>query len=311
MAIDFDPFESPTAPAVPVLCLLCAGPGWALGWAGQDRALAVHAWESGQPPLECPLGLWIDAMQLALREHLGPSPALQWCWAPLPKALRPAWWPDALRRQRPCREWAVREGLTWAGARRIAPASDLASLWGALAGPVPQVTPVRAWFAAMTRHPGACAAASLWACFSLHLALQWGVQPWLEDRRTLAWAQWAQERNAEIQRLDREREQARHDEQTARIQRWVQAQARARAPLEALAELLRTSATLAQAQFWSGLRYADGAWTVQGMAGHEVELSPWLGRPGAQALPQVLQSEPASWPPAPDWGWPAWRFEWR
>lgn len=302
---------------MPTLCLLCAAPGWAVGWAGQNRPLAQHAWPSGQPPDQCPLDLWVDAMQLALRDHLGPGPALQWCWARLPKALRPAWWPDAPRRHHPCREWALGEGLVWAGARRIAPSvdlsdlSDLAELWGALSGPAPQAMPAMAHWLERAQHPAASVALSVLACLVVHAALQWGLHPWLEERQAQSWAQLAQARRAEIQRLEREREQALKAEQISRTQRWAQAQDRALAPLNALVPLLRASAAVAQPQFFSSLRFADGAWTVQGVAGHEVELSTWLGRVGELGLPQVLQSGPATWPPEPEWGWPAWRFEWR
>lgn len=311
MSIELDPSE---LPITPTLCLVCASPGWALGWVGQAAALMVQPWAAGAPPQACPLDLWAEGLQLALREHLGSAPTLQLCWGPVPADQRPAWWPDGARRLKPWRQLASQQGLGWQGAHRMAAPAGLAELWDtaqSVPGRAGQWLPTGGWSDRLARHPGRVSAASALICLGLHAALQWGLHPWLQAQHALTWARLDQERDQERQRLAREREQSRQAEQSTRGRLWAQGQARARAPLDNLVEVLRTTDSMAQAQFWTGLRYSDGVWTLQGVAGHEADVQTWLQGVMARWAPQTVQAGPSTWPAEPEWGWPAWRFEWR
>lgn len=184
---------------------------------------------------------------------------------------------------------------------------DLTEIW-------PQAQ--RAWANAEVSAPGslrwpgpvALTCVSALVCVCVHSALQWGIRPWIQEQRALASAQAEQDRQAEQQRLLRERERAVQVEQVQRTRQWAMWQSESLRPLQSLAQVLGQTDTMAAPQFWQALRYADGAWTVQGVASHESDVQPWWQWASFGGTSQLLESAPGVWPPEPEWGWPAWRF---
>lgn len=305
------------------LCLACSAQGWVLGWLGAPKPLTLEVWPQSCPAHTAPWAQWAQAVELALRQQLLTQTRLRVRWVNLPPSACPDWWPQHRGQLKALRAWAKQEGLHWGGGQPLAECTDLSQLWdltrtdtisaGAANGSHTPNMPngVSALTTALRRHPMALLAASALACLLLHLALQMGLYPWLQERRKQERAQLEQAQRSEIQRLAHERELAHRAEQSERLKRWVLWQTQAMAPLNALSELLRSSDATSHPQIWTGLRYAEGTWTVQGITGFESDLQGGLNAHLARGLPQILSSSQILWPPEPEWGWPAWRFEWR
>ena len=305
------------------LCLACCAPGWVLGWLGAPKPMALEVWPQSCPTPMAPWAQWSQAVELALRQQLLSHTRLRVHWVDLPPTACPDWWPQHRGSLKALRAWAKKQGLLWGGGQPLAQCADLSQLWdlarrdatssGAAPGSKPSNTrdTYKALTAALHRHPMALLAVSASVCLLVHLALHLGVHPWLQVRQEQEWARLEHAKQSEIQRLAHERELAHRAQESEHLKRWLQWQNQGMAPLHALSDLLRSSDATPNPQFWSGLRYADGAWTVQGVTGFESDLQGGLTAPLARGLPQILSSGQILWPPEPEWGWPAWRFEWR
>lgn len=296
----------------PTLRWVCTPSGWALGWAHAPQPLIEQPWAQGRPPADFPEDEWSIGLIQALGDMASDRGVVDvWCslTAPQPK---PDWWPDSAQGRKRWRAWLRAMDCRLGESRSIESEPDPSALWDTVAtlrveaGANPPTGP-RRWSLMPT--PGRPMLISGVAALAVHAAVVWVLEPALalhrQQQQALAEAAWA----AEQQQKSEQRALARVAEQAQRRQQWQAHQTLARQPLEQLAHLLEAARGVTQPQFWAELRYADGAWTIFGVASHESawheavaqSLSPWQ--------PQTLESAPGVWPPPPAAAWPAWRFQ--
>ena len=306
-----DPDSSPPNRA-PDLWLVCAWQGWALGWAEQATALTEASWPDTEPPTEFPARLFQSAIEQALQQAPMSSPLLVLWVATWPHEQAPHWWPEGLRRLKPWRHLAREMKLQWGRVQVIFHSHEAGSLWdGALRAHQENLqsgsnsTEPQVALAAPLR---TLAVSSLLA-LGLHGLLVFGLRPMLAGEVIQAQIQADQVRVQEHQRQAQTREQSHATEQVKRTKEWHELQTKAKAPVEALVRVLHLTEARLQPQYWINLRFADGAWNLQGVTSHEAALEDLLQGPLSAWNPQVVQAGSVAWPPEPDWGWPAWQFQ--
>jgi hypothetical protein len=129
----------------------------------------------------------------------------------------------------------------------------------------------------------------------------------------LAQNRWQAEQ-AERERLEQENQLRLHalnEEKTRQRQQWALEQTRGLNPWRELARFMGARQNGSEPQLWTGLRWAQGTWTVSGVTSHEPEPGLWSSNGADLGVVSNLNAAPITWPPEPARGWPAWRFQWQ
>ena len=172
---------SPTTDAA-VLCLALCPQGWVLGWVGLNHPTALSSWSEFGPPTACPVDVWVQAIELTLRDHLGLSPRFELVWTDLTDTEVPTWWPTGRRTYKPWQSMAQAQGLIWLGGRRLTQAADLQGLWTLVHATMeaPVVHRRVDWLQSLIASPARMCLISSVLCLFAHALLLGALHPWLE-----------------------------------------------------------------------------------------------------------------------------------
>lgn len=286
--------------------------GWALGRIWQDQPVLDQSWPQGDPPIDCPAPDLAWALRQALGTPVEVDQDLHLLVCACAPQNRPPWWPDTRWRLRPWRELARDTRLRLASVRVMADELGATSLWEGAGLAWRQAQPLRGiegWAAWVPHRPGPAFGASAVAMVGLHLLLTTVLRPWLLDHQRVLQSEAAQAHQSMLAQQTLERNQARELERQSRLRAWQQRQHEALAPLQQWMELVDQVERTESPQWWGEMRWAQDAWTVWGHASHEA-----LGDDGpfgatASGRIERIESVPTVWPPAPQWGFPAWRYQ--
>jgi hypothetical protein len=300
-----------SAQAIATHWLVCHAQGWAWGDLSQAQAQIERSWPEGEPPLDGPLEEFARELGSALSRVAQDARCAGILVADLPAESAPDWWPTKRRRIKPWQAMFNRSGWVL-GAVRHAPFNDLdASTWAwaklAKGRDVPGAVSARRIGGPWHSHWLQFLLSAL-GVLALHLVLTLWVQPMLMSLRQESQQQAEQERAQAQQQRALAQAKALQAERARQREQWQQGQAQALRPLEALWQITRALDTVPARQLWTELRYAQGAWVMQGVSGSAVVLHDKVALAWQNWHPELLEVEPGVWPPEPDLGWPAWRF---
>lgn len=308
------PLSNPSTPLAHGLLWVLSPSGWALGELLQPQPLLEQTWPQGEPPDDCP------ALDLgwALRQARGSQPPeaaacvlhlLVFEW---PAQGRVTWWPDAPHRLQAWREVARDSRVPLHTVRLMSDELGSLSLWEAAQEAWPEARSlqrIHGWADWLPRRPWTALALSAGVCTVLNLLLLWGVRPALIEHR-----QQAQEQAAQAQRLawvqqDQARAQAHEAERQTQWQVWQNRQREALVPLAQWVQWVAQADRAGSPQYWTEMRWSQGAWTVGGLASHASAWQVMRGGSLASWHIESIESTPTVWPSADPWGGPVWRFQ--
>jgi hypothetical protein len=221
------------------------------------------------------------------------------------------WWPGRRRAVRLWRDWLASLGLILVAVMRVEGVHADGQMG------VPQAQWKTLWRLEKQTHrffPATAGWRCLWSivgALGLHVALSQVLRPAWEHQQLQYQRQAEQAESERLAQEDRQRLQAFQEEKSRQRQQWELEQVRGLAPWRELARFMVSRPESDAPELWTGLRWAEGTWTVSGVISHEPESGRWQPVASDSIRIANLNATATTWPPEPAWGWPAWRFQWQ